>query len=896
MSQVLSRSVAPDILQVRENARAVPTCTVRSELAPYLPRDSTSGSLSVVPNIPDASDAQRILTEGARQFLNFGRVDLAEVLCEQALSENHCCPDTQTVMGSILDRRGDWQRSLARLRRAYELAPQAPQVRLNLALALLRFGNYQEGLGLYEARIDKPTWAGFATPESRAVARHLLLRPGEPVEARRILVLAEQGLGDCIMFARYIPMLAKRGARIALACNPSLRSFFNRVSGIETSLSPPADQPLAQINLAALPFDAWVPLLSLALWFGTEAKSVPAKIPYWTPDQTRVAAWQSRLAGIGRPGVPKVGLVFQANHAGANYAAKSMTVSDLRPLLALDQIDLVNLQHGPVGRELATVAPGIIDPLRDEVPLDEYGAAVAASDLLISVDTMAAHCAGAMGHAAWVAVPHSPHWAWGLDQTTTPWYPSTRIFRQAKPGDWSGTIAMLARHLEEAFAPSGRPARAPASGAQKQEIRQNPAHGSVQLDRGEQKKAAQGLARIARALIARGRLDLADTIAELALRTDQTCDRSHDVMGDLLDQAGHWDAALEHHHKAAASGADRLRFKLATAQLLRGELEQGFANHEARLTLPIWVQQALPVPGSLAAVQQRRLRPGDPIRGRHIAVFTEQGLGDTFFGARFLRVLAERGADITLVCRSPMRPFFARLPFLREILSPPGDKPHAKIDLRQLKCDAVCPLLSLPHALRITQASAAPQATYLVADVAQVAAWRARYEREGRPSRPKVGLVWQANPSNRALSERSMRAQDLAPLGLLDDVDLVNLQHGPAGRDLPRVVPGAIDVMREPLSLDAFAAALAATDLIVTVDTMAAHCAGAFGLPVWVALPNVPAWYWGLSGADCGWYPTARLFRSGRSGWPSVTQAIISELKRDCVPNISSRCSAPRPN
>src|SRR6185312_6364447 len=110
----------------------------------------------------------------------------------------------------------------------------------------------------------------------------------------------------------------------------------------------------------------------------------------------------------GRPGAAKVGLVFQANPEGAGFADKSMQLSDLAPLLAVDDIDFVNLQYGPAGRTLAAAAPNIVDLGEAALPLDDYGAALAATDLLITVDTMAAHLSGAMGHAVWVAVPHSP--------------------------------------------------------------------------------------------------------------------------------------------------------------------------------------------------------------------------------------------------------------------------------------------------------------------------------------------------------------------------------------------------------------------------------------------------------------------------------------------------------
>ena len=396
---------------------------------------------------PAGVSATSILTNCARELLGLERTDLARALSNLALAEREPNADTLSLQASLLDRGGDWDNSLACLRAAHELSPADPQVRLNLAISLLRRGEYREGFALYEARIDKPGWSGLATRESRAALRHLMLRPGQAVEGRNILILAEQGLGDGIMFARYIRLLVERGARVAVACNAVIRPFFERIAGIDTILSPPGDAPFAQINLSALRFDAWVPLLSLTSWLGSLAEGVGDGNPYWSPDRGRVAEWRNRFAELGRRGTIKVGLVFQANPDGASFAEKSMTAADVLPLLSLPAIDCVNLQYGRAGEALAEAAPGIINPFPAEVPLDQYAAAVAATDLLISVDTMAAHCAGAMGHATWLAVPYSPHWAWGLSGNSTRWYPSMRIFRQTGRRNWSAVIEAMAAQL-----------------------------------------------------------------------------------------------------------------------------------------------------------------------------------------------------------------------------------------------------------------------------------------------------------------------------------------------------------------------------------------------------------------------------------------------------------------
>jgi len=392
--------------------------------------------------------AAEILAAAAKNFLDLGRLDLARHVSGLALAENAQCANAHSVQGVVHDVLAEWQDGLDHARRAVELQPGSPQLEYNLALSTLRLDDYPQGFALMEARLDKPDWTGFAIAPSRAAERHRLLLPGDPVEGRRILVIIEQGLGDCIMFARYLPLLAGRGARITLACSPPLRPLFERVAGIEVLLSPPPEQPLAKINLSLAEFEAWVPLLSLPYYFGTEFASVPAKIPYLSADPVRIAAWRERYKAAGRRGTPKVGLVFQANPQSGSSADRSLSIGDLAPFLRIAEIDPVNLQGGAAGRQLAAEYPGIIDATNPEIPLDEFAAAVAATDLVITVDTLAAHCAGALGHPVWVMVPYSPHWCWGVGRDLTPWYPTARLFRQDVRQNWSNVVERMTQSLK----------------------------------------------------------------------------------------------------------------------------------------------------------------------------------------------------------------------------------------------------------------------------------------------------------------------------------------------------------------------------------------------------------------------------------------------------------------
>jgi len=170
--------------------------------------------------------------------------------------------------------------------------------------------------------------------------------------------------------------------------------------------------------------------MSLPFYFGTEFASVPAGIPYLSADPVRTAAWRERYDGDRTAGRAESGSRVPGDPQSGSSADRSLSIADVAPLLRIAEIDPVNLQGGAAGRQLAAEYPGVIDATNPEIPLHEFAAAVAATDLVITVDTMAAHCAGALGRPVWIMVPYSPHWCWGVGRDLTSWYPTARLFRQ----------------------------------------------------------------------------------------------------------------------------------------------------------------------------------------------------------------------------------------------------------------------------------------------------------------------------------------------------------------------------------------------------------------------------------------------------------------------------------
>ena len=289
--------------------------------------------------------AAGVLAGGAERLLDFGRLDLARVLAELAVTEDRKCANGHSVLSAVYDEATEWPMGLEHPRRAVASLPASPQLKYNLAVSTLRLDDYRAGLSLMEARIDKADWTGLAVAPRRAAERHRLLQPGDSVDGPHVLVITEQGLGDCLMFARYLPLLAQCGAYVAVACSPPLRPLFARIAGVDKLLSPPPEQPLAKINLSQAEFDVWLPLLSLPFYFGTEFTTVPTEVPYLNIDRHRIVEWRQYYKHVGRPNAPKVGLVFQPNPASASAVDRSIPVQDLTPLFRLANIDLINLQR-----------------------------------------------------------------------------------------------------------------------------------------------------------------------------------------------------------------------------------------------------------------------------------------------------------------------------------------------------------------------------------------------------------------------------------------------------------------------------------------------------------------------------------------------------------------------
>jgi tetratricopeptide (TPR) repeat protein len=349
---------------------------------------------------------------------------------EKALAVQPDRAETYYNLGVAFDQQRRYTETLACYGRALGLKRDYAQAHFNRSVTLLRTGEFEEGWQEYEWRFavarydrnfDRPLWSG------------------EPLGGRNILVHAEQGFGDTLQFVRYLPAVAERGGTVVVEVPTPLVRLVGTVAGASQVVA--AGDPLP-------PFDYHCPLLSLPRVFKTTLATIPDAIPYLSVPAEGAAAWAERI--VAEPGI-RAGIVWAGTTVGA------IDLQALQPLWDAAGISWCSLQVGDHSGDISRLAGiKIIDLAPRLTDFGETAAAVSQLDLVITVDTAVAHLAGALGRPTWLVLPYAPDWRWLLEREDSPWYPTARLFRQKKPGDWPGVAREIAAALAQLAADACR--------------------------------------------------------------------------------------------------------------------------------------------------------------------------------------------------------------------------------------------------------------------------------------------------------------------------------------------------------------------------------------------------------------------------------------------------------
>jgi tetratricopeptide (TPR) repeat protein len=348
-------------------------------------------------------------------------------------------PDHATAwnnLGLALQATNDVDGAIKAFREALVRVPDFAQAHWNLSLALLLSGNYAEGWREYEWRLKAGTFGA-------EVAANTPRWSGEDLRNRTLLLTTEQGLGDALQFIRFAQPLAERGARVIVRAPSSLLGILGAAAGVAAVIDAAAPLPVPA-------HDFHLPLMSVPGVLAVDEASIPRGVPYILARKSTldhdITAMAREITGVS--GALPIGLSWAGNPAHANDRRRSCPFVLLEPLLELPGVAWFSLQKGDGESDISKISAG-----RRVVQLDarndfvHKAAMMQKLDLIISIDTSNAHLAGALGRPLWVVLPFAPDWRWGLGRRDSPWYPTARLFRQPRAGDWPRVIEEVRKAL-----------------------------------------------------------------------------------------------------------------------------------------------------------------------------------------------------------------------------------------------------------------------------------------------------------------------------------------------------------------------------------------------------------------------------------------------------------------
>lgn len=356
-----------------------------------------------------------------------GKLDLAFAAHQQSVRLAPTSPEAIYNMGLSLRDLGSNDKAIRCFEKALSLKPDYVEGHWDYGLSLLLEGDLKRGFEEYEWRwkLDRSMPRDYNKP----------LWDGSDLGGKAILLHHEQGFGDVIQFARYIPLVAERGGKVIVECQPELVELLKTVDG--------ADQVIARGS--PLPnFSCYAPMMSLARIFGHGLDDIPATVPY---------LFGPEMHGVHLPYMDdqkkKVGISWAGKPTHKNDRNRSCPFSHFIEIMGLPDMAFFSLQKGPRGDDLKNRACDAlaIDMGSRLEDFSDTAAVIEQLDLVITVDTAIAHLAGALGKPVWILLPFTGDWRWMAKGNTSPWYPTARLFRQKATGDWDSVFADLRKAL-----------------------------------------------------------------------------------------------------------------------------------------------------------------------------------------------------------------------------------------------------------------------------------------------------------------------------------------------------------------------------------------------------------------------------------------------------------------
>jgi tetratricopeptide (TPR) repeat protein len=405
------------------------------------PEDAVASQERAIALRPDYAEAHN--NRGTALY-DLGRPEEALSAYDKAIALKPDYAEAHKNRGLALSDLKRLEEALASYDRAITLAPDDADALEGRGLTHLLAGQFEAGWRDYEHRKSKWNEPTHQFDQQRSWSGEFDL------DGQTLFVQSEQGLGDTIQFVRFVMLLEDRGVEVALSVQTSLRALLQSAM--------PSVKVLSEDERPAK-FDCRCSLMSLPLAFGTTLASIPPQPRCLVADHERRAHFEALLG----PGVrPRIGIAWSGNPAHRNDHNRSIAFEQLQPLLSAGA-DWIALQNGVRASDAAAFdSCGRVDFLGDELTdFSDTAALLDLMDVVVTVDTSIAHLAGAMGKPVWILLPFSPDWRWMLDRRDSPWYPTARLFRQPRIGDWESVIDEVRRDFHRWTVEVGRSAPQP---------------------------------------------------------------------------------------------------------------------------------------------------------------------------------------------------------------------------------------------------------------------------------------------------------------------------------------------------------------------------------------------------------------------------------------------------
>ncbi len=365
-------------------------------------------------------------------IFNQDRVEEADVIYDKALAVNPRSPVANFNKGTLLAKKRLVNEALDYIEKAIALDPDYVEAYWNHSVMSLMKGDYATGWREHDYRLrlkefpkrpfNKPAWQG------------------EPLQGKRILVLAEQGFGDTLQFVRYLRLVKAQGGTVIFECQKELKTLLANCPYIDAVVT----QGTAEFLKSG--FDVYVYLLSLPGIFKTERDSIPEIQQDVVVTKSVREKWRLRLSGYeGR----KIGIVWACHSASPTCNVRTVGWDGFQPLFGVAGNTFFSLQKGNAALSADTTLPENLVDLAPEIgDFQDTAAIIQCLDLVITVDTAVAHLAGLLNVPTWALIPHESDWRWLRDTTASPWYPSLRLFRQESHGDWPPVVEAVIQALQ----------------------------------------------------------------------------------------------------------------------------------------------------------------------------------------------------------------------------------------------------------------------------------------------------------------------------------------------------------------------------------------------------------------------------------------------------------------